>query len=141
VGSEPENKRPAASFAGIPVRGWIGLAVIIAFIVAMMAAPVLRWFFVLSVPPGLLIAGMLYFVNRRQEGRNLYARRDSPEDLDEHPGIRIHRIPVKSWVGLVFAVGVMLLFFIALPAIRWFFLLTLPVGILFGVALYLLHRR
>ena len=60
---------------------------------------------------------------------------------DRHSGIRIDKISVKSWVGLVFTVGVMVMFLIALPEIRWFFVLTLPAGILAGAVLYLLHRR
>jgi hypothetical protein len=62
-------------------------------------------------------------------------------DLPKHPGIRIDKISVRSWVGLVFAVGVMVFFLIALPAVRWFLLLTLPAGILAGVVLFFLHRR
>ncbi len=86
--SEPKEKRRAAGFAGIPVKGWVGLAFTIAFMVVMMlAVPALRWFFVLSIPPGLVVAGILYVINRRREGRNLYVRRDSSDDLDEHPGI------------------------------------------------------
>jgi len=62
-------------------------------------------------------------------------------NLSRHPGIRIDKTPVRSWVGLVFAVGVMVLFLIALPAVRWFLLLTLPAGMLAGVVLFFLHRR
>jgi hypothetical protein len=60
---------------------------------------------------------------------------------DRHPGISIHQIPVKGGVGFVFMVGVMIMFLISLPQVRWFFALTLPAGILVGVGLYLLHRR
>jgi hypothetical protein len=62
-------------------------------------------------------------------------------DLPGHPGIRIDKISVKSWAGLIFAIGIMVLFLIALPAVRWFFVLTLPTGILAGVILYLAHLR
>lgn len=62
-------------------------------------------------------------------------------DLPKHPGINTTRINPKGWVGLVFAVGVMFLFLIALPEIRWFFVLTLPFGALVGGTLYFLHRR
>ena len=60
---------------------------------------------------------------------------------DPHPGIRIDKIPVKGWAGFVFTLGVMLLFLIGSPAVRWFFLLSLPPGLLIGVILYLIHRR
>jgi hypothetical protein len=62
-------------------------------------------------------------------------------DRNPHPGIRIDKIPAKGWAGLVFALGVILLFLIGSPAVRWFFLLSIPPGILIGVALYLLHCR
>jgi hypothetical protein len=60
---------------------------------------------------------------------------------DPHPGIRIDKIPIKGWAGLIFVLGVMLLFLIGSPAVRWFFLLSIPPGVLIGVALYLIHRH
>lgn len=67
-----------------------------------------------------------------------FAMRPLPE---KHPGIRIDMIPVRGRIGPVFTAGVMILFLIALPAVRWFFVLTLPAGIAVGVMLYLIHRR
>ena len=64
-----------------------------------------------------------------------------PTDQPRHPGINTTRINPKGWVGLVFAIGIMFLFLIGLPQIRWFFVLTLPVGALVGGTLYFLHRR
>ena len=60
---------------------------------------------------------------------------------ERHPGIRIDKIGFKGLVGLVFTVGTMLMFLISLPEARWFFVLTLPAGLLVGLVLYLLHRR
>jgi len=60
---------------------------------------------------------------------------------ERHPGISMHKIPVKGSVGLVFTLGVMILFLISLPQARWFFVLSLPAGALVGAVLYLLHRR
>jgi hypothetical protein len=57
------------------------------------------------------------------------------------PQIDIAKIPTKGGVGLVFVIGVMAIFLIGLPAVRWFFLLSIPPGILVGGILYLLHRR
>jgi hypothetical protein len=67
-----------------------------------------------------------------------FAMRHSPE---EDRGFRIEKIPLKGRMGLVLAAGVMIFFLIALPAVRWFFILTLPAGILVGVVLYFIHRR
>ena len=63
------------------------------------------------------------------------------QDYSPHPGICIHKIPVKGGAGLVFALGVMLVFLIGSPAVRWFFLLSIPPGLLIGLVLFLLHRR
>jgi hypothetical protein len=63
----------------------------------------------------------------------------APRDM--RPQIDIAKIPIKGWVGLVFVIGVMAIFLIGLPAVRWFFLLSIPPGILVGGILYLLHRR
>ncbi len=58
-----------------------------------------------------------------------------------HPGISMHKIPVRGPAGVVFVLGVMLLFLVGSPAVRWFFLLSIPPGILIGITLYLIHRR
>jgi hypothetical protein len=140
--SQPRDKRAVVGIVGVRIIGWIGLAFTIAFMVVMMlAVPALRWFLVLSVPLGLLIAGILYVVNRRRGVYNASARGDSPDDLVVHPGIRIDKIPIRSWAGLVFAIGVMTMFLTALPPVRWFFLLTIPLGLAVGLILYLLHRH
>ena len=62
-------------------------------------------------------------------------------DPKPHPGINLTRINPSGWVGLVFTVGVVFMFFVALPQIRWFFLLSLPAGALVGAVLVLIHRR
>ena len=60
---------------------------------------------------------------------------------DTRPQIDIAKIHIKGWVGLVFAIGVMALFLIAVPAIRWLFFLRVPLGVLIGVVLHFRHRR
>ena len=136
------ERHPGIRFDKISARSWVGLVFTITFMVVMLlSVSELRWFFILSIPPALAIAGILHVLNRREGSRNLHARVVSGDDLDEDPGIRIHKIPVKSWAGLLFAVGVMSLFFVGLPQVRWFFVLALPVGVLIGVALYLYDRR
>jgi hypothetical protein len=63
--SEPPPRR---ALAGIPLAGWVGLAFTLAFMGVMLyAVPAVRWFFLLSVPPGLLIGGFLYWLNRRRD--------------------------------------------------------------------------
>ena len=52
-----------------------------------------------------------------------------------HPGITMHKIPVKGWAGLVFTVGIIAMALIFLPAARWFLALSLPTGITIGIIL------
>ena len=51
------------------------------------------------------------------------------------------KIPVNGPMGLVFTLGTMAIFLLALPEIRWFLLLALPVGTLVGLSLHLWHSR
>jgi hypothetical protein len=53
----------------------------------------------------------------------------------------IEKIPTKGVLGALVAVGILVIILVAVPAARWFLLITLPAGILVGVVLYLLHRR
>jgi hypothetical protein len=57
-----------------------------------------------------------------------------------HPGIRIDKIPVKGAGGLIFTVGMVVLFLIALPEARWFLLISASLGIIVGLVLYLTRR-
>ncbi len=55
-----------------------------------------------------------------------------------HPGIRIDKIPVSGPMGLMFTIASMVIF-LALPVVRWFFLLSLLPGL--GVAAILHWAR
>ncbi len=57
-----------------------------------------------------------------------------------HPGIRIDKIPVKGAGGLIFTLGIVVIFLIAVPAARWFLLISVSLGILVGLVLYLTRR-
>jgi L-asparagine transporter-like permease len=52
-----------------------------------------------------------------------------------------NRTPFKGVTGLVFVVAVLGILLVAVPATRWFLLLSLPAGALVGVILYLLRSR
>ena len=59
-----------------------------------------------------------------------------------HPGIRIDKIsPQGEEMGLVFTIGALAMFLIALPQARALIILSLPTGIAVGLILYLIHRR
>jgi len=57
-----------------------------------------------------------------------------------HPGITMHKIPVKGPAGLVFTVGIIAIALISLPQARWFLALSLPTGIVIGIILRLTSR-
>jgi len=59
-----------------------------------------------------------------------------------HPGIRIDKIPVTATIGgLIFAVGIVVLAIIGVPAIRELLLIGIPGGILFAAILYWWRNR
>jgi len=51
-----------------------------------------------------------------------------------------NRIPLKGATGLVFVIAFLLILLVAVPATRWFLLISVPAGALVGVILYLLRR-
>ena len=58
-----------------------------------------------------------------------------------HPGINMHKIPVGGdEIGLMFVIGVLLPMLIALPEVRNFILLSLPIGGGVAIVLRLIHR-
>jgi hypothetical protein len=57
-----------------------------------------------------------------------------------HPGITMHKIPIKGTMGLVFAVGMLVIILLYLPEARWFLALSLPTGVVVGIILRLTSR-
>jgi len=58
-----------------------------------------------------------------------------------HPGITMHKIPVGGdEMGLVFTVGVVGMILLALPEMRTFLMLSLPIGVAVGIILRLTSR-
>ena len=57
-----------------------------------------------------------------------------------HPGITMHKIPVKGAVGLVFVLGVIVAALLSLPEARWFLGISLATGVVIGVVLRLTSR-
>ena len=57
-----------------------------------------------------------------------------------HPGITMHKIPVKGSMGLVFTIGVLAMTLIALPEARCFLAMSLPIGVAIGIILRLTSR-
>ena len=61
--------------------------------------------------------------------------------MQKHPGIRIDRIPVEGWVGLLFVVGILAIAFVGNPVTRWFLLVSIVVGVIGGGVLYFWRNR
>ena len=58
-----------------------------------------------------------------------------------HPGIRIDKIPVEGWVGLLWGTVIMIRTIIDVPDARWFFLASIPGGALVAFALHFWRTR
>lgn len=61
--------------------------------------------------------------------------------LKTHPGIRIEKIPVKGAAGLVFALGVMFIFWVGIPTIQGFVILGAVGGLAAFAALRWWRKR
>jgi len=86
----------------------------------------------------------MYNQERLRIGAKECSHRNSmsrPRKMRIHPGIRIDKIPVKGPMGLVFTVGVLILFLVGLPAARWFLALSVLVGVIIGIVLRLTSRQ
>lgn len=57
-----------------------------------------------------------------------------------HPGITMHKIPVKGPMGLLFVIGVAAIALVSLPEARWFLAISLPAGVIIGITLRLTSR-
>ncbi len=57
-----------------------------------------------------------------------------------HPGITMHKIPIKGAAGLIFTIGMLIIFLMRLPEARWFLALSLPVGVIIAIVLRLTSR-
>ena len=58
-----------------------------------------------------------------------------------HPGISMHKLPVSGGaVGLLFAIGSMLVFLLGIPAMRWFLIGSSALGVGVAGGLWLFHR-
>jgi hypothetical protein len=49
-------------------------------------------------------------------------------------------IPTKGILGAIIALGIMIIILIAIPAVRWFLLFSIPAGVLVAGILYLVNR-
>ena len=81
---------------------------------------------------GLIVAVILHFTNR-----DVMPPR---EDARGGWGPNMSRISFSGAAGLIFTLSSMAIFFVALPEVRWFLALSLPVGIAVGAILHFAHH-
>ena len=56
------------------------------------------------------------------------------------PASEVHGSPTKRWLGLVVALAVVVLIMVYVPATRWFFLISVLLGIVIAGGLHLFHK-
>ena len=61
--------------------------------------------------------------------------------LKTHPGIRIEKIPVKGAAGLIFALGVMFIFWVGVPTVHGFLIFGASGGLAATAALIWWRNR
>ena len=116
----------------ISVTGPAGVIVMLAaMLIILIAEPVMGWILLPSAVLGVLVAVILH------SSKSPEAKAEEPDRAE----IQISKIPVSGITGLVFTIGMMALFFAALPQVRLFLLLALPTGMVIGLGLYLWHKR
>ena len=108
--------------------GWFLMVGIVVLVLAL--EPALSWF----VVPALLVGVLVAFVLRSSQAPD--SARDEPR-----PEIQMAKIPVKGGIGLLFTMGTITIFCLALPEARWFLALAIPVGALIGLILHTWHKR
>lgn len=60
--------------------------------------------------------------------------------MEKHPGIRIDKIPVEGWAGLVFVVGILGIGLVAHSAIRSLMLISVLGGAIGALGLHLWRK-
>jgi len=98
---------------------------------ALLMEPALAWFIVPALLAGIVIAVILH----------RWKLSASPTPDAQRPEIQIAKIPVAGPMGVVFTLGTMAIFWMALPEVRWFFAFAFPVGVLTAFLLNLWYKR
>ena len=61
--------------------------------------------------------------------------------MPERPEPRIDKIPIKGVIGAVIGVGLMVGLMLELPVLRWFFLISVGLGVGVGAILHWWHKK
>ena len=60
--------------------------------------------------------------------------------MEPHWGPRIEKIPIRGAIGAIIAIGLMIGFLADVPETRLWLFISVPLGLIFGIILYLRHR-
>lgn len=60
--------------------------------------------------------------------------------MEPHWGPRIEKIPIRGGIGAIIAIGLMIGFLADVPETRLWLFVSVPLGLIFGIILYLHHR-
>jgi hypothetical protein len=60
--------------------------------------------------------------------------------MEPHWGPRIEKIPIRGGIGAIIAIGLMIGFLADVPETRLWLYISVPLGLIFGIILYLRHR-
>ncbi len=60
--------------------------------------------------------------------------------MEPHWGPRIEKIPIRGGIGAIIAIGLMIGFLADVPETRLWLFFSVPLGLIFGIILYLRHR-
>ncbi len=60
--------------------------------------------------------------------------------MEPHWGPRIEKIPIRGGIGAIVAIGLMIGFLADVPETRLWLFVSVPLGLIFGIILYLRHR-
>ncbi|HYL95545.1 MAG TPA: hypothetical protein VET69_07045 [Terriglobales bacterium] len=59
--------------------------------------------------------------------------------MEPHWGPRIEKIPIRGGIGAIIAIGLMIDFLADVPETRLWLYISVPLGLIFGIILYLRH--
>lgn len=114
------------------MRGWItAIAVLVILGSILLTEPTLAGFVAPALLVGMLVAVVLH--------RSRLSPRPTPDI--PRPEIQIAKITVTGPMGVVFTLGTMAIFWMALPEVRWFFAFAFPAGIVTALLLRLWYTR
>ncbi len=61
--------------------------------------------------------------------------------MEKHPGIRIDKISFKGAPGLIAGLAILVAFLVGIPPLREFLLISVLVGAIVSLMLYIWHKR